>query len=325
METHRPVLVYLLAASHSGSTLTAMLLNAHSEILSVGELKATNLGDTTEYLCSCQSKIRSCRFWERVSVAMQNYNQDFHVYESLTSLRAIQSRYVQRLLRPLHRGRMLEFVRDVLLQFSSVWRRELPLWQKRNRDLVQSVSNLSACRFVVDSSKIGIRLKYLFQDEDIRIKVIRIVRDGRAVALTYMDPDQFADASVPSMRGGGTGRACDHRLSMKRAATEWRRSNEEAEAVIASLPSPDVLQVSYEDLCMSTSKTLDSIHQFLGVSHSENHKSFKSVVHHVIGNGMRLDQSSKVVLDERWREILSKDELTDFEKYAGDLNKKYGY
>ena len=38
-------LVYILAASHSGSTLLAMLLSTHPEICTVGELKATNLGD----------------------------------------------------------------------------------------------------------------------------------------------------------------------------------------------------------------------------------------------------------------------------------------
>ena len=39
-----PRLAYLLAASHSGSTLLAMLLGAHPEACTAGELKATNLG-----------------------------------------------------------------------------------------------------------------------------------------------------------------------------------------------------------------------------------------------------------------------------------------
>ena len=45
-------LVYILAASHSGSTLLAMLLGSHPDVCTVGELKATSLGNVEEYLCS---------------------------------------------------------------------------------------------------------------------------------------------------------------------------------------------------------------------------------------------------------------------------------
>ena len=44
-------LVYILAASHSGSTLLATLLGAHRDTVSVGELKATSLGNADEYKC----------------------------------------------------------------------------------------------------------------------------------------------------------------------------------------------------------------------------------------------------------------------------------
>jgi hypothetical protein len=40
---------------------------------------------------------------------------------------------------------------------------------------------------LVDSSKVGIRLKYLLRIPEIDIRVIRVIRDGRAVALTYTD------------------------------------------------------------------------------------------------------------------------------------------
>ena len=82
---------------------------------------------------------------------------------------------------------------------------------------------------MVDSSKVGLRLKYLMKLPNIELYVIRLIRDGRAVALTYMDPENFADARNPSLRGGGAG---DHRraerLTMAQAAREWKRSNEEA-------------------------------------------------------------------------------------------------
>jgi len=63
-------LVYIMAASHSGSTLLAMLLNSHPEICTVGELKATSLGDPDSYYCSCRNKIRECAAtWQNAGFA----------------------------------------------------------------------------------------------------------------------------------------------------------------------------------------------------------------------------------------------------------------
>jgi len=319
------ILVYLLAASHSGSTLTAMLLNAHPEIRSAGELKATDMGDPDRYRCSCQSPIRSCNFWDQVAQQMNVAGLEFDICHSRTSLSEMSGSFVQRLLRPLHRGRGLEAIRDGLLGLSASWRKELPVWRIRNRELIRSVSKVSGCKFVVDSSKRGIRLKYLLRDEFTRIKVVRIVRDGRAVALTYIDPDRFADASDPSLRGGGSGATANLDVSMARAATEWRRSNEEAEAIMAGLAPGQAMQITYENLCVDPLATLNSVYDFLGVSQMLEIGDFRTADHHVIGNGMRLDKSAKVVLDERWREVLNTDELLEFDKHAGELNRKYGY
>ena len=64
----RTTLVYLLAASHSGSTLTAQLLASHPEIGTIGELKASARGNPEDYLCSCGVQISLCTFWGRLRV-----------------------------------------------------------------------------------------------------------------------------------------------------------------------------------------------------------------------------------------------------------------
>jgi hypothetical protein len=40
---------------------------------------------------------------------------------------------------------------------------------------------------------------------------------------------------------------------------------------------------------------------------------------------MRLDQTSDIRLDDRWRSNLTKEQLKEFDTVAGDLNRKYGY
>jgi hypothetical protein len=45
----------------------------------------------------------------------------------------------------------------------------------------------------------------------------------------------------------------------------------------------------------------------------------------VIGNGMRLDATREVRLDERWKTALDPEALGTFEAVAGDLNRRLGY
>ena len=51
-------LIYIMSPSFSGSTLLTFLMGAHPSVATVGELKATSLGDIDEYDCSCGSRIR---------------------------------------------------------------------------------------------------------------------------------------------------------------------------------------------------------------------------------------------------------------------------
>jgi hypothetical protein len=156
--------------------------------------------------------------------------------------------------------------------------------------------------------------------------VIRLVRDGRAVALTYIDPENFADATAPELRGGGDGTSRDkERLKPWDAAHEWRRSNEEADAVVASLDPSQYTTVTYEDLCASTPAVLSKIWEFVGVSPFSFGEGWRARNHHVIGNGMRFDSSEEVRIDERWKTALPPAALAAFEAEAGPLNRRLGY
>ena len=319
-------LVYILAASHSGSTLLSMLLGAHPEICTAGELKATSLDDTENYLCSCREKIKKCPFWTGISNDMAARRFSFDITNSGTDFRSGASRYVRRLLAPLHRAPLLEKVRDLALNLSPAWREQLPKIQAINTNFMDSILNRTGKKIIVDSSKIGIRLKYLLQNPSLDVLVIRLIRDGRGVVLTYTDPANFADASDPHLRQGGTGGNREsERLSIADAALEWRRSNEEAEAIISQLDTSRWIEVRYEDLCTNKDKTLHRLFIFIGVDPEQAVSDFRSVEHHVIGNGMRLDSTSEIRLDERWRSRLSPADLKVFESVAGKLNSRLGY
>jgi hypothetical protein len=322
----KPVVAYILAASHSGSTLLAMLLASHPEVCTTGELKAQSLGDPDRYRCSCGALIRQCEFWNDIAARMAVRGHVFDITRSETHLTAGAAPYVQKLLQPLVRGAALEAVRDAALAMSPSWRKRLATFHAVNEALVRSVCDRTGTRVVVDSSKVGIRLKYLLRNPGIDVRVIRLVRDGRAVALTYIDPEHFADATAPELRGGGDGTSRDkERLKPSDAAHEWRRSNEEADAVVASLDPAQYTTVTYEDLCASTPAVLSKIWEFVGVSPFSFGEGWRARNHHVIGNGMRFDSSEEVRIDERWKTALPPAALAAFEAEAGPLNRRLGY
>jgi len=319
-------LVYILAASHSGSTLLAILLGSHPEVCTVGELKATSMGDVDRYLCSCRARIRECPFWSAVRGEMAERGFEFDIEDAGTDLASGAGPYLRRLLRPLHRGPVLEFVRDAALGLSSGWRSSLSRFQERNSALARAVCARTGKGVIVDSSKVGVRLKYLLRNPALDVKVVRLIRDGRGVALAYVDPARFADARNPALRGGGMGADReDERLGMAEAATEWRRSNEEAEAVLAGLDPARWRNVRYEDLCADPDAALRSLFAFLGVDPGIGVEQLEFEGLHLIGNGMRMDFPRRIRLDERWKEALGPGDLRVFDSVAGSMNRRLGY
>jgi hypothetical protein len=216
--------------------------------------------------------------------------------------------------------------RDVALNLSPFWRAHVSRVEDRNRGLIDTLATIRPGSVIVDSSKIGLRLKYLLRDPQLDVRVIRLIRDGRAVALSYMDPFAFADATDPGRRAGGSGghRDCE-RKPMAEAAREWRRSNEEAETLLPTVGQSRWIEVRYEDLCANPAETVRRLCRFLGVDSVRVVLDFRSVEQHVLGNGMRLDSTSEIRLDERWREHLTEDDLRVFHRVAGNLNRRYGY
>jgi hypothetical protein len=321
-------LAYILAASHSGSTLLAMLLGSHPQIVTLGEmtLSAKSLGDLDRYRCSCGCLIRECEFWRKVKEGMARRGFVFDLACAGTDYGAAGSRYARRLLGPLHRGRFLEACRDAALGLSRIWRVQLGEIHKRNAALASTVCEIADAKLIVDSSKTAVRLKYLLRNPELEVRVIRLIRDGRAVALTYTDPAVYADAKDPAYRGGGTGGDREkERLSRAAAAYEWRRSNEEAEHLLRSLDKSRWMEVRYEAYCRDLYTVLGQLHDFLGVKRQDPLPDFRAIQQHVVGNGMRLDLTSEVVMDERWRSVLTSKDLDVFDHVAGKVNGRYGY
>jgi hypothetical protein len=303
-----------------------MLLGAHPELCSVGELKATSLGNSEKYLCSCMEKITQCPFWTGISRDMSRKGITFDITNAGTDIRSNAGKYVRKVLNTLHRGPILEKIRDLALWLSPTWRKNLPRIQNVNTNLMQCILSRTEKKAIVDSSKIGIRLKYLLRNPSLDVKIIRLIRDGRGVALTYIDPTRFADANDPALRAGGlAGNREIKCLPMEKAAYEWRRSNEEAEEILRHVDPSRWVKIRYEELCNEPKRVLQELFSFIGVDPTETIDDFRSVEHHVIGNGMRLDSHNEIMIDDRWKTIINPVELNIFDSVAGEMNQRLGY
>ena len=136
--TSKPRLGYILAASHSGSTLLAMLLGAHPDACTIGELKGIEV-EVETYRCSCGELIRECDFWQRVNSAMRRRGFEFEITAAGTNIQKGIPPHLRRLINPLYRGPALEWVRDTALNFLPGWRAHLDRVQRRNAALVAAL------------------------------------------------------------------------------------------------------------------------------------------------------------------------------------------
>ena len=294
-------LAFIMSATHSGSTLLAMQLARQPGVCSVGELSGTRHRARPGYKCSCGAELVQCDFWRRVSAAMAKRGFAFDPRTAETDIRNAPSRYARRLLRPMHRGRLLELVRDAGLNLSPGGRAYLRRHQALKTALAESVLECSGDSVLVDSSKLGVQLKYQLRNPRMDVKVIWLVRDGRAVACSLMR---------------------NQKVPMAEAAYEWRRFYEEADAIVRRLDRSQWRQVRYEELCAEPERTLGELWPFLGMPHEVPEGAHKEL--HVLGHDTRLNMG-RARPNEKWRSELSAADLEVFESVAGRLNRELGY
>ena len=278
-------LIYIHSASHSGSTLLAQLLARHPEVATVGELSGTVHRARPGYQCSCGVELVKCGFWQCVSASMAKRGFTYSATTAETDIRNAGNP------RARDAGMVL------------VGKNHLERQQALKTALVESVMECTRKPVLVDSSKSGLQLKYHLRNPDLDVKAIGLVRDGRGVALSI---------------------ARNQSTTFPTGAQEWRRTNEEAQAIAGPLGEKRWLRVKYEALCDDPQGTLNQIWRFVGVAPRDLDDCPETHTH-VLGHGSRLGGSKKIHNSEKWRKELSADDLRSFESIAGPLNRQLGY
>jgi len=177
---------------------------------------------------------------------------------------------------------------------------------KNSWAVADAMATVSATRFVIDSSKSPVRLKLLYMLRSDRVRILHLVRDGRAVAASAMRRRRIPAAA---------------------AARMWQRDNRNIAVMLRSIPARFKLVVRYEDLCEDPVKELTRVCDFIGVPFESGMATLSGrPVHNIPGNPMLFDRNRRSVRkDERWRQQLVESDVRAIEHVAGRFNRSLGY
>ena len=223
--------VYIMGHGYSGSTLLTFLLGTHPRIATIGELgiaqQAKESTAPEEYLCSCHSPVRDCGFWQRVSREMAERGHPFDIWDADLDFRARDGVLADVLLRAVQRGPVLEAARSAGLSVVPGARRERDRIISRIGSLADIVTGIKGCDVFLDSSKRPERATLMQRSGAFDMRVIHLVRDGRAVSWSSMK-----HLSLPP----------------EDAARSWLADNQGSEHARRYFPSDRWMTLRYEDL-----------------------------------------------------------------------------
>jgi hypothetical protein len=304
----QPLLVYITGSGPSGSTLLDLLLNNSPFVQSVGEVHRLNVYSRTNMeSCTCGRYVLECPFWLSAEEQLRR-RVGAGRGESLLETHEM-------MLMPERVGRFGTFLQKTLLVLGSRFLYELvaprvaPAHVAAARNSLQwydAIRSVSRSPVVVDSTKDARRLKVLYFAQPQVLRVLYMVRDGRAVTASAIRRDG---------------------ITMRKAATRWRHSQRRVQMVLRGIPRSQVLRPRYESLCRDAANTMKTICAFLGLPFDASMLELrKRKAHNIGGNPMRFRaEEGRIVLDERWRKQLSKEELRVFAQIAGRMNWQLGY
>jgi hypothetical protein len=306
--------VYICSAGHSGSTLLDLLIGSHSRAASLGEITQLPKNISLNTLCSCGSKVRSCEVWQDIIHKLNNklnidiinnpYSLNLGYFKAVTVVDKSRATKLHDYERKLMLGINyldLHTKKNIFMPFLSSINHGI-----KNKftlyDLFADVLNVA---LVVDSSKNYLDATNLYKYNSSKVKVILLTRDGRAVFYSGLK------------RG----------FSRSSALVAWETYYRRAVPILKDhVAKDDLLWVRYENLVSDPSNELKKICRFLNITYEESMLDFAEKVHHSTnGNNMRFAKTSKIKLDNAWKESLTQNDLSYFNSKASTLNTMLGY
>ncbi len=293
----------MLNTSFAGSTLTTIMVNTHPDVTSIGEGINARIfsrpGKSDEYPCSCGAVVSQCEFWEALGRRVREQGMPFEIARIRLGY-APETRLGRRIVSRL-RPRTFSSYHALTQAVSRRRRRRL---DTANSALIAAALDVDDARLFFYAGKSLFGHYQLIRLPDLDVRFLRIIRDARSFAASY------------KIKGRG----------VEHAVRVWRRSQTAIGDFIATHVAPDrVLTVKYEELCGTPRDVLASIFGFLNLAPFDVPDVFYPGRQHITGNRIRLEPEIRVKAVERWRSVLSADDLALVGRVNGPLNAALGY
>jgi hypothetical protein len=294
--------LYIAGFGRSGSTLLDRLLGQDARLLSAGEVNGVwPRGVLANRMCSCGARFADCQFWQTVSAGPPELLSE-------RNATAIVS-YTRRVFP----AQTLYWAATAPGRARS-WSQRPPGYEALTADLYRSLLAASDGEMVVDSSKHPAYLFHLSQVRSLRLHVVHLIRDPRAVAYSWgrpvvRDPD---------------GRTTMASFGAAKAAFLWLQFNYLTE-LIARKESLPYLRIRYEDLIANPELMTSRIKAFAGVTGSP--MGMRSGPSHILsGNPMRFEHTAPVVRgDNAWKREMAPRSRKAVQALTLPLRLRYGY
>jgi hypothetical protein len=265
-------IVYIVGEGHSGSTLLSFILGTFGKAFNGGELKYFNKHheENNPFLnymgnyCSCGKEAKECPFWI-------NIEKKYDIKESIYQF-SIKNK--------------LSIFLKIINPFSRVKKN-----QNKQSDyiLYKLLRDYSQSETIIDASKSLDRLYQLVSNDNFEIKVIYLIRDGRATSNSFTKayPNKKLFFIWPFQW-------IIHNLLI------W---------IFLSKENISYIKLSYESLCKNEAQELQRISKFTGLEMPGNYiEKVKNTEFHVrAGNPMKnqIRKFDGLKYDEKWKIELS--------------------
>lgn len=301
--------LYIAGAGRSGSTLLERILGQLEGSVAVGELRHLWREEPEGQRCGCGELLTRCEFWAAV-LGRANIRADASGFRDIRQLQreVDRIRHVPRILYPALAG--------------SDFKRRHAEYTSLLRDMYTAIQEMTSAKVIVDSSKDISTLYLLSHLNDVRVRVLHMIRDSRAVAYSWTREKErlYVVDRVTYMP----------RYSPQRSAGDWLYRNILTE--MARARTAGYQRVLYEQLVVNPLETVQGIAGFMGLPEvdlgfiTDSELQFTKFSHTIAGNPMRFEAGTvQLRFDSAWQKELGRADKAAVTALTWPLLRRYGY
>lgn len=304
MGDERINLVMLFANWYSGATLFTILANNHSQIVSNGETFPFSVTDRNRYQCSCGMYIDECDFYRYAAGHMRS--RDGKEWDRRLFVQIPEYQTFGILNRYLNSARLNGTVRSYILNHNRELKNQRNEFLGAQCEFFVRAMEYSNATVYMDGMKSIRRAQYFACEANIDLKVVNLVRDGRAFCYSYIKNEGLSNTDL------------------SRATSYWNNYLDLSDRFRTSFPNVGFIDIRYEDICRDQKGTLGSLYKFLNLEYQPFNINNENKAH-ILGNRMRKTFTGEIREHIEWKSCMSQSEIRYMNLGMQKHLAKYGY